>query len=163
MEAASVKELKQELQHQDPVQLRELVLRLARFKKENKELLTYLLFKASDEEIFKMEVKEEIDRAFSEINSDSFYYMKKSIRKILRTIKKYGRYSGKKETEIELLIYFLQKMDDFSPSVYKDKTLQNLFARQLALVRRNMERLHEDIQYDLNLELQAIKGCRSGF
>jgi len=44
MKAASSKEIKSALIEQSPTQLTELCLRLARFKKENKELLTYLLF-----------------------------------------------------------------------------------------------------------------------
>ena len=48
MKASTVSELKEELKHLPPAQLLELCLRLARFKKENKELLTYLLFEAHD-------------------------------------------------------------------------------------------------------------------
>ena len=80
------------------------------------------------------------------------------MRKILRNVKKYSRYSGKKETETELLIYFLQKMDSFKPSIYRNKTLQNLYERQLALVKKSIEKLHEDLQYDLNLELEKLVG-----
>ena len=55
-------------------------------------------------------VKKEIDEEFSSINTHSFFYVKKSIRKILRNTKKYIRYSKKKETEAELLLYFCQSM-----------------------------------------------------
>ena len=48
MKAASISEIKTELKGLPPAQLTELCLRLARFKKENKELLTYLLFEAND-------------------------------------------------------------------------------------------------------------------
>ena len=44
MKAATIIELKQELNNTSPAIVSELCLRLARFKKENKELLTYLLF-----------------------------------------------------------------------------------------------------------------------
>lgn len=154
---ASVKELKEELKHRSPQELQEIVLRLSRFKKENKELLTYLLFSAADEESYKEAVKQEIEEQFEEINRSSYYFMKKSMRKILRNVKKFSRYSGKKETETELLIYYLQKMDAFSPSIHRNKTLQNLFERQLALVEKNMQKLHEDLQFDLNIELEKLK------
>ena len=156
MKAASAKEIKDELKHLEREELLEIVQRLARFKKENKELLTYLLFQTLDEEKFKADIKAEMDREFLEINRSSYYFMKKSMRKVLRNVKKYSRYSGKKETETELLIYFLQKMDNLKPSVHKNKTLQNLFDRQLALVKKNMEKLHEDLQYDLHLELKKL-------
>ena len=49
MKTAAVKDIKQELLQRSPKELLALCLRLSRFKKENKELLTYLLFEASDE------------------------------------------------------------------------------------------------------------------
>ena len=49
MRAATIQEIKQELATVKPAQLMSLCLRLAKFKKENKELLTYLLFEAGDE------------------------------------------------------------------------------------------------------------------
>lgn len=153
---ASVKELKDELKHRSPEELLEIVLRLSRFKKENKELLTYLLFSAENEEEYVEAVKQEMDDQFEEINRSSYYFMKKSMRKVLRNVKKFSRYSGKKETETELLLYFLQKMDSFSPSIHRNKTLQNLYDRQLALVKKNIQKLHEDLQYDLNMELEKL-------
>lgn len=156
MKPASAKEIRDELKHLEREELLEIVQRLSRFKKENKELLTYLLFQTLDEEKFKADIKAEMDREFSEINRSSYYFMKKSMRKILRNVKKYSRYSGKKETETELLIYFLQKMNDFKPSVHRNKTLQNLFERQLTVVNKNIEKLHEDLQYDLGLELEKL-------
>lgn len=158
MKPASAKEIKDELKHLDREELLEILLRLSRFKKENKELLTYLLFQTRDEEKYKQEIKAEIDCDFEEINRSSYFFVKKSMRKILRNVKKYSRYSGKKETETELLIYFLQKMDSFKPSIYRNKTLQNLYERQLALVKKSIEKLHEDLQYDLNLELEKLVG-----
>ena len=157
MKPASAKEIRDELKHLERDELLEIVQRLSRFKKENKELLTYLLFQTQDEEKFKADIKAEMDREFSEINRSSYYFMKKSMRKILRNVKKFSRYSGKKETETELLVYYLQKMNNFRPSVHRNKTLQNLFERQLVLVEKNMEKLHEDLQYDLHLELEKLK------
>ena len=63
MKAATSNELKQELQASSSKQLIELCLRLAKFKKENKELLTYLLFEANDEAAYIQSIKNEIGRA----------------------------------------------------------------------------------------------------
>lgn len=49
MKAASINELKTELKHLETDELVALCLRLAKYKKENKELLDYMLFEASDE------------------------------------------------------------------------------------------------------------------
>ena len=157
MKPASAKEIRDELKHQDREELLQIVLRLSRFKKENKELLTYLLFEAQDEEEYKLKVKTEMDSEFAAINRSTPYYTKKSLRKLLKNVKKYSRYSGRKETEVELLIYFLQKMTGFKPLMRRNRVLKNLYDRQLELVKKNMEKLHEDLQYDLNLELDKLK------
>ena len=49
MKAANIHEIKLELSATKQPRLVQLCLRLARFKKENKELLTYLLFEAHDD------------------------------------------------------------------------------------------------------------------
>jgi len=64
MKAVTVTELKQELNNRSPKELLDLCLRLSKFKKENKELLTYLLFESSEEASYIESVKREIDQQF---------------------------------------------------------------------------------------------------
>ena len=52
MRSSSIHEIKQELVNFKTAELTSLCLRLVRFKKENKELLTYLLFEAQDEQVY---------------------------------------------------------------------------------------------------------------
>ena len=153
----AIKELKEELRRRSPGELVELCLRLSRFRKENKELLTYLLFDSSDEQAYIKSVKRDIDEQFELINTSSSYFIKKSIRKILRHIRKYIRYSGKKETEVELLIYFCSKLNQFSPSIHKNTTLRNLFEKQIEHIGKTMLFLHEDLQYDYGKELEGLR------
>ncbi|WP_422349811.1 hypothetical protein [Flagellimonas sp.] len=157
MKASTIAQLKKELQHRSPDELLNLCLRLGRFKKENKELLTYLLFEADHEEGYIESVKAEVDAMFEEINTNSFYYIKKSVRKILRTIKKYVRYSGNKETEVELLLYFCQKLKHFRPSVKSNIALRNLYDRQLGYIEKKISALHEDLQYDFGQILEDLR------
>lgn len=157
MTAASVVQIKKELKHRDPEELLQLCLRLARFKKENKELLTYLLFESDSESGYIETVKAEIDAQFSTINTASYFYIKKSVRKILRTIKKYIRYSGNKETEVALLLYFCETLRDFTPSIKRNTTLMNLYQRQLVFIAKKIDVLHEDLQYDYGVLLDELK------
>ena len=157
MRTASVKEIKEELNHFSKEELIKICLRLSKFKKENKELLTYLLFEAHNEEEYIEHIKSEMDELFEQINTRRIYFIKKSIRKILRTIKKYIRYSQKKETEIEVLIYFCQKLNDVSPSIHKNRVLKNLYDRQIESMSKKILKLHEDLQYDYNVELDNLK------
>ena len=48
MKASSINEIKKELEQRSNTELLSFCLRLAKFKKENKELLTFLLFEADD-------------------------------------------------------------------------------------------------------------------
>lgn len=156
MKAASVKIIKDELQHLELRELRELCLKLARFKKENKELLTYLLFVAHNEEEYINGVKQEIDDLFDSVNTKSFFYIRKSVRKILTTTKKYIRYSKKKETEIELLLYFCIKLKKIKPSIKRSPRIQNVLATQIKLIKKAIETLHEDLQFDYNERLLEL-------
>jgi hypothetical protein len=156
MKAVSIKELKEELANCTPKEIRDLCLRLARFKKENKELLTYLLFESSDEGLYVESIKEEVDLQFEQINMKSPYLIKKSFRKILRTIRKYGRYSQKKETEVELLLYFCTKLKKFTPSIQKNTGLHNFYIRLVDAIRKKVTLLHEDLQFDYTTELDNL-------
>src|SRR4030095_11960619 len=106
MKASTINELKQELVNAPAAKLVELCLRLARFKKENKELLNYLLFEAHDTSAYIKSVKEAMALQLTDINKSNLYYVKKTLRKILRTARKYIRYSGLAIVEVEVLIYF---------------------------------------------------------
>ncbi|AUC77019.1 hypothetical protein [Olleya sp. Bg11-27] len=156
MKAVSVVTIRKELKHKTNEELAELCLRLSRFKKENKELLTYLLFEADSEAGYIETVKAEIDEQFELINTDSFFYIKKSVRKILRNTKKYIRYSLNKETEVELLLYFCKKLRTMKPSISRNTTLTNLYDRNIEAITKKILALHEDLQYDYNLELEDM-------
>lgn len=156
MKTASIVDIKKELTHKSYEELADLCLRLSKFKKENKELLTYLLFESHDEDGYIQSVKNYIDEEFATINTTSYFYIKKSVRKILRNIKKYTRYSLKKETEVELLIYFCEILKDFKPSIKHNVTLMNIYERQLVLAKKIIATLHEDLQYDFNLKLDGL-------
>ena len=76
MKAATVVQLKKELETLDPEHLKTLCLRLARFKLENKELLTYLLFESEDEAYYIEGIKETADLLFEEIELLLYYCYK---------------------------------------------------------------------------------------
>ena len=157
MKSATVANIRKELKHKSNDELAELCLRLSRFKKENKELLTYLLFEADYEAGYIETIKTEIDEQFDQINTSSFFYIKKSVRKILRNTKKYIRYSLNKETEVELLLYFCQKLNAMKPSIFRNTTLTNLYDRNIIAIKKKVKNLHEDLQYDYKLKLEDLE------
>lgn len=157
MKAVTVKQIKDELHHRSHKELMDLCLHLSRFKKENKELLTYLLFESQNEDLFIQSVKDFMDELFNGINTDSYYYIRKSVRKILSQIKKFIRYSKKKETEAELLLHFCWRLQELSPSIARSQRLVSVYIRQLNMAEKAISALHEDLQYDYRLELENFK------
>ncbi|MCC4213784.1 MULTISPECIES: hypothetical protein [Leeuwenhoekiella] len=156
MKTATVSQLKKELQHRDEADLLEICLKLAKFKKENKELLTYLLFESDYETGYVESVKELIAEQFETINTKNYYWMKKGIRKILKETKKYARYSGNKETEVALLLYFCEKMTEVRPAIRNNNVLRNLYLRQKEYIAKKIEALHEDLQLDYIHALEKL-------
>lgn len=157
MDVANLSTIKKELNYLSQEELIALCLRLGRFKKENKELLSYLLFEAGDEDGYIISVKQKIDEAFSTINTHSYFYMKKTIRKVLRQIRTYNRYSLNKATEVELLLYFCEKLNELNPSIHRNTTLSNLYNRQVESIRTKISKLHEDLQYDYTQTLINLR------
>ena len=148
METASLSEIKKELNSLTPKQLLEVCSRLAKHKKENKELLHYLLFESANQQIFIDSVKAEIDDQFKSLNRSSFYLAKKTVRKVLKTTNKYIKFSSVKETEIELRIYFCLKLRKSGLRLSSSRVLLNLYHNQVDRIKKVHAMLHEDLQYD---------------
>jgi len=156
MDTASVRIIKKELKTLSPQQLQDICIRLAKYKKENKELLSYLLFESFNEQHFIREVKEEIDEQFTHLNRSSFYLAKKTLRKVLRTTRKYIRFSGSKQTEVELLVYFCQRLKESGLQRRSSRVIQNMHARQVERIKKALSMMHEDLQLDYEEEVEKL-------
>ncbi len=136
----------------------DLVLRLTKYKLENKELLNYLLFEADDEEAYIKKVEEQVQEMFAEIPRNlNQYLVKKTVRKILRILNKHIKYSGKKETEATLRMFYCHCMKQYI-NMHYNTALTNLYELQLKRIRQAIEKLHEDLQYDFEQELKELEG-----
>ena len=155
MQAASLNEIKKELQHADAEMLSALCMRLVKYKKENKELLSYLLFEAHNEQSYIQAVKEEVDELFIAIPDRNVYLMKKMLRKILRFVNKQIKYSGIKETELDLRLYFCSKVRLAQVPLTAGTVLYNMYHQQVKKINSVLEKLPEDLQADY---AQAVKG-----
>ncbi|MDB9990865.1 hypothetical protein OAD79_05450, partial [Flavobacteriales bacterium] len=119
--------------------------------------LTYLLFEASNENYFIQGIKEEITTQFNDVNRKSYYFVKKSIRKILRNTKKNIRYSKKKQTEVELILFFCKMLRGFTPSITKSIPLTNILEREIQRVKKIILSLDPDLQYDYGIEIEELQ------
>ena len=156
MKAATINELKQELLTESSAKLAELCIRLARFKKENKELLTYLLFEANDTVSYITSVKKEMDSQFETINKSNVYFVKKTLRKILRITNKFIRYSSSPIVETELLIYFCHTVKELGSVINNNPVIANIYQNQLKKINKAITAMHEDLQYDYLKEVNKI-------
>lgn len=156
MKAASIVEIKKVLKTMDEEKLMACCLRLAKFKKDNKELLTYLLFEEKDENSYIALINEEIDLAFDEINTNHIYYAKKGVRKILRNVNKYIRYSGKKQTEVEILLHFCKTLKGSGIRYRSSTVLHNLYLNQVKKIKKALSTLHEDLRFDYQQDVEEL-------
>lgn len=158
MKAAGLQELKKELQELSPKELVELCLSLAKYKKDNKEYLGYLLFESHDRHAFIKEVKTMMDEHFAELKQQpNLYYVKKGLRKQLRFVGKYSRYMSDKASSAELLIYFCRKLKDSGIPYHKNKLIVNMYAQQLKKINSLVSSLHEDVRQDYQQDMEEIQ------
>jgi membrane-anchored protein YejM (alkaline phosphatase superfamily) len=156
MKPASLSLLKREIENLSAKEVQELCLKLAKYKKENKELLSYLIFDAANEAEYIKSVKAEIELQFSEINTTQMYFVRKSVRKILRTTNKFIRYSSQKHTEVELLLFFCSQLKESGIPYQSVTSLNSMFENQLRKIGKAVSTLHEDLQFDYGLEIKQL-------
>ena len=148
MNTASLKEIKKELEITPPDKLLEICLQLTKFKKENKELLSYLLFDEGNEPRYIENVKEILDTQHQSIHKSNWYFAKKGIRKMVSLANKHIKYSKIKTTEIDLLIYVCEKINALNINKRNYPVLNNIYEAQLKKIHKIIDTLHEDEQYD---------------
>ena len=156
MKLAAINELKQELSQLPAKKVIELCIRLARFKKENKELLNYLLFEADNTEGYIESIKLEMDESFAELPRGNWYLSKKGLRKILRLISKYSKHIGSKEAELEMLIHFCVKLKASGINYRSYKALSSLYDQQLKKLNNLVEQVHEDLKFDYKKQIETL-------
>lgn len=154
MQTSTVPQIKKELSQLTQPELVALCMKLTKYKKENKELLSYLLFEAENESQYIQSVKEEVDSIFADMSRYNAYLAKKSIRKALRMANKYIKYSSAPGTDIELLIHFCLKLKSTPLLVRNSQTMLNIFDRQIKRINIAISKLHEDLQFDYKQELE---------
>lgn len=157
MQVATLSKIRKELTHLPPEELIALINRLSRYKKENKELLDYLLFASADESQFIADVQEMISAEFDALNNRNLYWVRKSVRRILRVVNKYIRYSGLTETEIELRAHFCRVLSESEIPIQRSAALSNLYDREVERIAKAIDKLHEDVKTDYRGLLDEVK------
>lgn len=156
LNTASVKYIKEELSLLTNKELIGIIGSLIRFRKENKELVTYLLFDSKDELEFIRSVKKEMEAELEVVNRFNARNFLKLIRRTLRNTKKAIKFSGKPETEVQLLMHFLTLLMDKNLPFHRLKALMTIWDRTILNISKSVKLLHEDLQHDYSTELKAL-------
>lgn len=157
MKSATVNELRKELKESDPDLVRELCLKLIKYKKENKELATYVLFEAHDEQAYVKNVTDEIGTLFHDIpRGGNAYYIKKTLRKILRFANRQIKYSGNKVSELDIRIFICQQMNEARVPKNPGTVIGNMYDQQLKKITTIFDDIEEDLQADYSRQVEEI-------
>lgn len=157
MKAAAISDLKKELQLLSAKELTEICLKLAKYKKENKAFLSYLIYDARDTNMFVAEIREEISEQFIAVKEFSnLYYVKKGLRKILRQLSIYSKYFEDKSHTLELYIHFCKELKHSGIPFKRNQLLINLYEQQLKKINILLKALHEDLRGDYRRDLEEI-------
>jgi hypothetical protein len=153
---ASLSQIKKELQLIPADRLTGLILRLCKYKTENKELLSYLLFDSDELANYISDLKVDIDVMLEETLQKPLYQIKKGIRKIQRMIARFSRYTGFKETEVELLMYFSRKLKDSGILERNSRQIMVIYEKQLDKITGMLLTVHEDLRTDYAKDLLSL-------
>ena len=157
MKAASISDIKKELSEKNVRELQALCLRLARYKVENKELLTYMLYEADDEAGYASALKSEVDEMIEALPQGNVYFVKKALRKMLRIINKHLKYSGIAQTEVEVRLHCCIRILERKIPLKSSVVLSNMYNLQLKKIETAWEKLPEDLQFDYTSDLDRAR------
>ena len=157
MKFAGVQDIKKELQLLPPKKLQDLCLRMAKYRKENKELLAFLLFESDDKHVFIDELRAEISAELAAIAAQqNLFFLKKNLRRILRLLNRYIKYIDDKALTADLLLFFCQELKAKHIPVHKNTALKNLYGQQLKKISTLANALHEDLRQDYISQLDEL-------
>ena len=155
MKPEKLSNLKKELNERSLHELREICLHLAKYKKENKEYLNYLLFDSRDPMKYAEEVKTFLLDDFKGLNNH-YYHSTKSMRKIIRTMTKHAKYTGSKQVEIELSLWFCNNFLKYVDLTTNYRPMYSLLSSQFGKIMKLIPKLHEDLQFDYQKEFEIV-------
>jgi hypothetical protein len=152
----SLSDLKKEVMHLSAKELVEVCINMAKLKRENKEYLTYILYNANNIEGFIAEQKLIIDEQFANGTFLHTYIIKKTLRKIVKTITQQIKFAKNKKVDIELLIHFCNHMKE-NLLIQIEPVIDNIYLSQLKKIEKAQSMLHEDLQYDYKKQIEELQ------
>jgi len=157
MEIPSLSIIKKELAYFSESELVELIADLAKFSRDNKAYLYFKLNERFDPNLFLTTAKEDLEESFQTSNTRSHFFAKKSTQTIRRKLNKILKLSKNKSDQAELILFFCEKMKSYGYLKFNHPVITKLYQMQIQKAQKLIEKLEEDLQYDLNLMLEELK------
>ena len=155
-EMPSLSDLQKELKEQSVKDVLRIAMRLAKYKKENKELLYYLLHFSGNESGYVEMAKEEMTTDFNEINRTNLYLAKKTLRKVVRKANKYVKFSDVDQTDLEIRMHLCLLMCNSGIKFHGSKVIMNIYKGQVLKIEKTFSKMHEDLRHDFKREYDLI-------
>lgn len=156
MEIPSLAQLRKELSFLSEKELIDLVSDLAKFSRENKAYLYFKLNEPMQPGLFVETVKEDLEESFQTANLKNYHLAKKSAQGIRRKLYKALKLSKNKADQAELILYFCEKMKTYGYLKFKHPVIQKLYELQIQKAEKLIEKLDEDLQYDLTQKINEL-------
>lgn len=157
MGTASIHEIRQQLKDADKKELVDIIQKLVRYKKENKELVHFILLESHDLQGYLTRVKDEVDEIFASTNQSSVFLAKKTLRKAIRVINKHIRFAADPGFEADLRLHYCTNFQGLKINWNKSNLLSNLYNGQFKKAENVIEKMHEDLQYDYLRTLERLR------
>lgn len=156
MRIPSLAEIKRELSHLNEKELMEYIVDLSKFSRDNKSYLYFKLYGRDQPQLYIQSVQEELENEFQSARGDHSYYAKKSAQKIRRKMNKLIKLSKDKTDQLEVLLFFCEKMMEYGYRKHNNQVIENLYMSQLAKAEKIINGLHEDLQFDYQGRIEDL-------
>ena len=156
MKFPTLAQLKKELSYLNEKELIGLVADLSKFSRDNKSYLFFKLNEKDNPRLYLEMVQEELEADFSMARGDHSYYAKKAAQKLRRKMNKLLKLSKVKTDQIEVLLFFCEKLREYGFLRHRNPVLDNLYQTQLAKAVKLISGLHEDLQFDYESRVDEL-------
>ncbi|MEP0710370.1 hypothetical protein [Algoriphagus sp.] len=156
MQIPSLAKLKKELSYLSEKELIEMVVELSKFSRDNK---SYLFFKLNEKDnpgLYVEMVQEELEADFQTSRGGHSYYAKKAAQKLRRKMNKLLKLSKVKTDQIEVLLFFCEKLREYGYMHHRNPVLDNIYQMQLSKAVKLISGLHEDLQFDYEGRIEDL-------
>ncbi len=157
MQIPSLSEIKKELSYLNEKEINELLLDLVKFSRENKAYLYFKLYGRDNPGLFVEMVQQELEEEFAKANRSNSYYVKKSSQTIRRKLNKNLKLSKNKTDQIDLILFFCEKLKEYGYLKFRNSIVDNLYQVQLGKAKKLISGLHEDLKWDYEMKMEEFE------